>query len=113
MKAKRECDHVRKALLDLPLARKERDDLPESIVSHLSTCRACSEFNKAMDLLRPGEQTGPLYTLALRQKALGRIADKPEERLPRLSYAFFAGVGAMNLFLTFVFPYLCIQWILG
>jgi hypothetical protein len=115
-----ECRRIREALLDACLEGRDEGTLPGEAREHFQDCPGCARYREGVlagSRLFPG---APLFTPALRQRTLARVADKEAERpswlAPALVPASAAGVAfsviaPIWLLTSLLRPFLGSEWL--
>ena len=115
-----ECRRVREVLLDACLEGRDEEILQGAARDHFRDCPGCARYGQgvlARGRLFPG---APLFTPALRQKTLARVADHQAERprwlAPALVPASAAGlafsvIAPIWLLTSLLRPFLGSEWL--
>ena len=90
-----ECPKQRELLLETFLSGEE---LPAGLGGHLERCASCRRYLHALGAVREGLAQPPLYSPALREKTLARLAaPKPDSGLQWLPLVVPAALASLSL----------------
>ncbi|NLV32865.1 MAG: hypothetical protein GXY47_17130 [Acidobacteria bacterium] len=104
------CRKERELLLETFMSGRE---LPAGLARHLEECASCRGWWEALGAVREGLAQPPLYSPALREKTLGRLAArKPDSGLKWLPLVVPAALASLSISLL-VPGWLLSRWFLG